>query len=405
MHTTRQLAVTLLLAATLLAGHPDSAGAASSAESQVAPPAPASGGGPTDEPGEAPRIAARIFNLMLGDGALNAVLSPLSLEVALAVIGEGAESSAASLIETALGRPLAEIAAFDEALSSDKAQVLSANAVWLPSETSVLAAYRDKISAGYQGDVKVVNFTDPATLDQINAWTSEKTEHLIPRVIERLSPQTSLVATNALYFKSAWLQPFDQAKTQDKLFTTADGRAVEVPTMSASGRFAYGETDANQLLALPYADPAYSMLIILPKAEADGDLARMEALAYGFKHKLPKALVPKTVELSLPRFVADARDDLTRHLATEGLSSLFGSLQAFSEIGRPAPVITAVLQGCVVKVDETGTEAAAATAVIGLRSLKIGEIAFVVDRPFYFAIHHKAVPTALIAGYVADPSP
>jgi len=248
----------------------------------------------------------------------------------------------------------------------------------------------------------------------INRWVAGETQDKIKDLIPPppppvLTPATCLVLTNAIYFKAAWAEPFKKDRTQDGPFHLADGRTVSVPLMSQTHDYCYADVDGLQVLDVPYEKQGLSMTILLPRA-ADG-LAKVEAsLTSERLDQWLDALKNARVDLTLPKFKMTAACGLDKTLSAMGMPTAFDSTADFSGMdGKGGLYISAVIHKAYVDVDETGTEAAAATAVVMPRGCAMppqkGTVVFRADHPFVFLIRDTRTGTILFMGRVANPKP
>ena len=226
---------------------------------------------------------------------------------------------------------------------------------------------------------------------------------LIPRGI--LDPATKLVLTNAIYFKGQWVVRFDKKDTRDEPFMLANKQRINVPMMHQRDEYGYCEQAGMQLLELPYAGDALSMVVLLPK-ELDG-LARLEKSlnAKTLADWLAK-LSKKKVRVSLPRFTMTSEFRLDKNLHSLGMQDAFNPSKAdFSGMdGTHELYIGAVLHKAFVDVSEEGTEAAGATAVVmKMRSSPVQPATFQADHPFLFLIRDTRSGSVLFIGRVVNP--
>jgi serpin B len=345
----------------------------------------------------------------------NLFLSPYSIELALAMTAAGARGKTLEEMEKVLHLPKEPHAAFGELsyrLSANGRDVprsyeLSvANAIWAqqgyPWEKEFLELTRKHYGAG----TIEVDFARPeAARKRINEWvekeTREKIKELIPEgVIDAL---TRMVLTNAIYFKGAWLYPFDKKRTKDAPFTRTDGTKADVPLMSLTGSLNYGEVHlggrtglAVQVLELPYAGKDLSMLVFLPEKGRSVDLMASRLTA---ETLAAPQLKPAEVSVFLPRFKAESALSLKPVLMDLGMKSAFGNADftGMSPKGKEL-YITHVLHKAFVDVNEEGTEAAAATAVVIGRKAAPKRKEFRADRPFVYAIRDNGTGAALFLG-------
>jgi serpin B len=345
--------------------------------------------------------------------AKNIWFSPWSLTEAIAMAWTGASGAAATEIATVFGfwndppGVHAAIDTLDQKLVSESGTPVlhTANAFWISPSITPLSSYLDTLATYYGAGVGVVDFEDRATaIATINGWVSSRTEGTIPNLLQAsdFPSLTTAVLTNALYLKAAWAEPFFDWATENRTFTRRDGSEVTVPMMSGwieAARYTAGP--GYRSAALPYHrggdGPALEMVFILP----EGDLSTLEeSLDAASLTAIFTALAPQTVELRLPRFSMRASARLRPALTALGMPTPFMDGNAFSGISEPPPgAIYQVVHEGFVSVDEAGTEASAATAVIFGDASASGYDAppptVWLDRPFVIAIRQVDTGTLL----------
>ncbi len=289
-----------------------------------------------------------------------------------------------------------------------------ANALWAQKDYKFLDGYFSLVEKYYSGKVTNLNFIkgNEESRLTINSWvekqTNDKIKNLIP--LGALDIMTRLVLTNAIYFKGFWLKQFEKKNTRDEDFRISPGNPIKIPMMHLSGKeakFNYGETDNLQILELPYEGEDLSMLIILPKVD---DLeATEESLRVKKLSEWKKLLKREEVEVALPKFKFEKACSMKDTLEEMGMPTAFiGGKADFSGItGNKDLNIDKVIHKAFVEVNEEGTEAAAATAVMmtmgflpGTSSIKI----FKADHPFIFIIQEKETGNILFIGRVSNPT-
>jgi serpin B len=356
--------------------------------------------------------------LRMQDG--NLFFSPYSISTALAMTYAGARGDTETQMAQALHFDLGEEAlhpAFaalqallDAIQASGDVQLSVANALWPHVDYPFLDSFLDLCKIHYGVSLTALDYrSDPeAARQRINAWAEEQTHGKIrdlipPRVIDQL---TRLVLTNAIYFKGNWASQFDKARTQETPFTVQLGQQVTIPMMAQKLQCGYGEAEGVQVLELPYVGSALSMVVLLP-TEVDG-LASLEArvTAQTLAH-WTQPLWQTEVQVFLPRFKVEAAFRLDDALKALGMVDAFDDLRAnFAGMdGAAWLVITAVLHKAFVEVNEEGTEAAAATAVVaGLRAMPRPQPIFRADHPFLFLIRETSTGSILFLGRLVDPT-
>ncbi|MCE9532052.1 MAG: serpin family protein [Planctomycetes bacterium] len=353
----------------------------------------------------------------------NLFFSPASMSTALAMTYAGARGTTADEMAKVMHFTLGQeklhpaFAALlkemnGEEIAPDKRgyQLSVANALWgqagYPWKKDFLALTKENYKAG----LTEVNFAASEAARQIiNNWvekeTREKIKDLIPKDV--LKPTTRLVLTNAIYFKGDWLAKFDKKETADKKFLLSADKSVEVPMMHRKGSYGYFENDEVQILEMPYKGKELSMLVLLPrKANGIGDLEKN--LTFAKFAELTKFVPMRNeVDVTLPKFKIELDLPLTKVLQEMGMKTAFiYPVADFSGMdGSRELFISAVLHKAFVEVNEEGTEAAAATAVVfGTLTLNLPPPpTFRADHPFVFVIRDNRNGSVLFMGRLSEP--
>jgi serpin B len=348
----------------------------------------------------------------------NMFFSPYSLSTALAMTYEGAKGETAKQMASVLHLnlpPDRRHAGFSELTQTiqrppvaNAYELVVANALWGQEGLAFKPAFLQTLKSTYGAGLRTLDFrsTEHART-VINDWVESQTRQKIKSLLAPgvLEPTTNLVLTNAIYFKGAWTKPFPKFATKDDDFHTSLTDKVRVPMMHQVGEFSYFDAGNFTALEIPYQGDALSMVILLPKS-VDG-LAELErSLSLEWLHKLAS----KRVDIQLPRFTLEKFVAMDKVLPAMGMRDAFVPKQAdFSGMdGRRELYITAVIHKAFVDVNEEGTEAAAATAVVaGVRSAAktrpVPVVPFLVDHPFVFLIHDKRSESILFLGRVTNP--
>ncbi len=347
----------------------------------------------------------------------NIFVSPYSISTALAMAYEGSSGNTRKQMGRVFHFDMTDAkrqAGFSELLEQTKAgpgkhyKLNVANALWGQENYHFESAFTQTISKSYGGGFNEVDFPGdkPATIHKINAWVEDKTNGKIKGLIhpDDINELTRLVITNAIYFKGDWESPFNKAATKDEAFHLGDGKTVQVPMMRQTGHFRFVREDGLAAIELPYADDELSMIAILP----DGDAEKLGgSLSLDKVQKLLAEMSSQEVDVLLPRFKFDTRYLLGSNLSAMGMPDAFDErLADFSGItGGKGLYISSVIHQAMIDVNEEGSEAAAATAVVmGTKSAQNHlKQKFRADRPFLFMIVHNSTGSVLFIGRVSSP--
>jgi len=364
------------------------------------------------------RFALDLYGQLSGEKG-NLFLSPYSISSALAMTYQGARGETAKEMKKTLAFSADDklhpgfLALNDQINGSpDKKrgyQLSVANALWgqqnYPWNKDFLAAGEKFYGAGVK-DVDFIGATEKARV-AINDWVEQKTEKKIKDLLKPgiLTVDTRMVLTNAIYFKGDWASQFKKDLTKDKAFRTADGKSENMPMMSQKGKFAYAEDQQVQVLRMPYVGKELEMVVVLPKA-VDG-LARVEkGLTPNNLGRWLEATRETTIEVTLPKFKVEKDFALKPVLSKMGMPTAFTRAADFSGMATAERLeIADVIHKAFVDVNEEGTEAAAATAVVvTTKSLPPPSPRFVADHPFLFLIRDTRNGSILFLGRLAEPT-
>jgi len=282
------------------------------------------------------------------------------------------------------------------------------NAIWGQEGYKFLSEFLDVLAENYGAGLRPLDFANAPEESRItiNNWVSDQTEGRIEDLIPQglIDALTRLVLTNAIYFNAAWQHPFNEDMTEDGPFYLLDGGEVTLPMMRRTESFSYAEGDGYQAIELPYDGRELSMVILLPRAgqfeafEDSLDAQRVDAIL--------KQLESRRVALTMPRFEFESSFGLKEALAAMGMPVAFSGDADFSGMtGNRDLYIADVVHKAFVSVDEAGTEAAAATAVVmRLTALPGTPVEVTVDRPFVFLIRDIETGAILFVGRMVAPS-
>jgi len=353
----------------------------------------------------------------------NLFISPHSISTALAMLHAGARGNTEKQMAQALHYvlPQPKLHAVFNKLDLDlqsrgrnskaadgKAFRLNiVNATWGQQGYPFLPSYLDTLAINYGAGLRLLDFiTQPEISRQIiNKWVLYKTEDRIVDLLPQgvIKSSTRLVLTNAIYFNAAWAKPFKPENTYGGMFTLLGGTKVPAPMMKGTMDGAYAKGQGFQAAALPYDGNELSMIILLPDA---GTFDTYEQSLTGpALEATVQQMKSASLMLEMPKFQFEAEVDCKAPLKALGMTDAFSSAADLSGIdGSKTLFVQAVLHKAFVKVNEAGTEAAAATAVVvGKTSALPLIVTLKVDRPFIFLIRDHATGAILFLGRVLSP--
>lgn len=411
-----------LLACVAVAGCGSSAGSITLARAEVA----RASAPPADAMSAATAVNAFGFDLLRamqphGD----AVVSPASIALALAMARAGAAGTTATQLDAVLHAAASDahptwLNALDAALASrsgtfkdsggrDQTVALRiANATFSQRDMALKPTFLQALGERFGAGVRLVDYrtATEAARQAINGWVSDQTEQRIKELLAAgvLDDQSRLVLVNAIYLKAAWVSPFDPKATTPVPFTHLDGTTTDVPTMHLVAELPYAEGTGWRAVELPYVGGSLAMTVIVPD-----DLAAFTAhLDVPTFDAIVAKLAGRRAEvtLALPVFGTETKTDLKAVLSTLGMPDAFGPDRAdFSGITDAERLfITAVVHQANIDVDEKGTEASAATAaVMAGTSLPEDQVTFGVDHPFLFALRDVTTGAVVFLGQIVTP--
>ncbi|HJZ78848.1 MAG TPA: serpin family protein [Pyrinomonadaceae bacterium] len=348
----------------------------------------------------------------------NIFFSPYSISSALAMTYLGARGETANQMASVLRLPADQeeatraFAVLNKALNGQGEnrhyQLDVANALWGAKGVGFLDSFLKAAQDAYDAGLKEMDFVRDAegSRQTINDWVEQKTHEKIKNLMPpgSIDDHTRLVLTNAIYFKGAWLLPFEEKLTKQSDFTTVRGQKVTAPLMENTSYFLYLEEGDLQVVELPYAGNELSMLILLPR-QVDGLAALEKSLKEEKLSAIESKLLRARVHVSLPRFKMTQSFQLTRSLQVLGMELPFTARADFSGMdGKKDLFISAAVHKAYVDVNEQGTEAAAASGVgMTVASSPPPPKEFRADHPFLFVIRHKGSDSLLFMGRVQNP--
>jgi serpin B len=344
----------------------------------------------------------------------NIFFSPYSISSALAIVYEGARGKTADEIKSVFHFPEYEKLRPDFAAIYNNInkgyrdyELRTGNALWVQQDFPLLENYKATVERYYGGKASNLDFLRETEESRktINKFIEEQTDGKIKELIPPgiLTPQTALVITNAIYFKGTWVWQFDPKETREMDFEISPGNKVKVPMMfmkpSEEAKFNYTETEDLQILELPYKGEKNSMLILLPKE----NLSSIEPLTLEKIEEWKSKMEETTLDgIYIPKFELKTKYFLNDNLKKLGMPTAFTPSANFSGMTKEKIWIDHVIHEGYVKVDEKGTEAAAATGVAMVMAIR--GVIFRADHPFIFIIQERDTGNILFLGRVVNPT-
>ena len=366
----------------------------------------------------------RLLNALAKDPARNTIISPLGVATAFAMAYNGA----AGATKTEMAKTLALGSLGDDDINranhylmhtladADPAvQTEIANALWVQKDFPINPDFRTLCESFYDASAASLDFIgDPnGAATAINAWVDKNTHHRIPVLVAEVHRDTRLMLTDAVYFKGTWTSKFKIAQTRPRPFHLISGDSRQTAMMDQSGDYSYLENQDFQAIRLPYGNKRYAMYVFLPR-KAAGLPDFLRSLDEAHWTQWTGQFRQRNGEIVLPKFETTYSKKLNDTLKEMGMRLAFDDRRAdFSRISlNPTPAaalyISDVEHKTWVKVDEEGTEAAAATSIVMSRatavSASLPAFVMIVDHPFFFAITEQQSGALLFAGVVMDPT-
>ncbi|MBO2451285.1 serpin family protein [Actinomadura barringtoniae] len=347
------------------------------------------------------------------DPESNVVLSPSSLSsglgmVYLAAKGDTARTMAGTL-KLPAGDPLAGLHARNQALKGlggKDVTISTSDQVWADKQRKPDSAYLDKVATAYDAGLKSLDIQgDPegarkAINDAIKKSTQGKISDLLPQ--GSVKGDTGWVLTDAVYLKAKWAVEFKKTGTHPEPFTTGDGKQIKTDTMSRSGEIGYAHTGGWTAVDLPYTGNKVSLTALLPDSKAQG----CPSLDAATLRKVTGALQPSLLDVHLPKVDLKSKGDMKPFLTSLGMGKAFNGPADFTGISPDAGKLQFVQHAATMRVDEKGTEAAAATGsgMEATSAVAPARTDVFFDRPYVLIVRDNTTGVPLFAARVADPS-
>ncbi|MCA8935075.1 MAG: serpin family protein [Planctomycetes bacterium] len=341
----------------------------------------------------------------------NTFISPTSIGMALQMTSLGAKGDTLTQMNDTMHVGKLNVGKCNSELLSafglhNDLKLNLANSVWVnPNQITLNRDFADGVQKQFDAQIETREF-NAETLNEINGWVADRTEQKIPKLLTDLSPDAAAVLINAVYFKGDWTQKFDKEKTKEADFTLSDGSTRKVQLMSSKSDYYYAETADAQWISLDYGkDKSMRMWVMLPKPDKSLDSLVKTLDSSNFKAATERCW-EKEGTIKLPRLKMKFRKEIQDDLADMGMKKPFTAAADFSAfVGdeHSKLFISKVIHEAVIEVNEEGTEAAAATAVVMEKGAPARPFSMICDRPFLLAIEDVMSGSILFAGTVYDP--
>lgn len=364
-------------------------------------------------------FALDLYHVLRKQNDGNIFFSPFSISTAFAMAYAGADGSTSDDIARVMhfGANTADFHSsygdflkHIEGSTGEGLQLRVANRLWGDHAFIADPLYLAMTKKAYASPLEQVDFKkhpDPARIT-INKWVADRTEQRIKDLIPdgAITEETRMVLTNAIYFKGDWLHAFDTTSTRKRDFHAATGTQQHVPFMHRLANMPYHETRHAKMVRIPYKGEKHSMIVVLPHRK--GELEEVEAsLDLAEFKRLPRSHGPE-VNLALPKFKMTLPLTLGKTLKGMGMLAPFDDRADFSRMSpKEGLKISEVIHKAFIEVDEQGTEAAAATAIVMMttssampqpREIKL----FQADHPFLFFITDDTTGAILFMGRITE---
>lgn len=361
-------------------------------------------------------IAFQMFREVSKQEGNNTFFSPLSLNMAIGMLYNGASGTTRNEIVEAFG-----IMDFSETENNEYYKKISqallkidpttdiaiANSIWYRNNFSVKKHFAEISKDYFDVEVQKLNFNNPGASNTINNWCAEKTNNRIKNLIGSTIPDDMMMyLVNVIYFKSQWQTDikFDKKKTKLDNFTKTDNQKKKVNLMEQTSYLNYFADDYLQCIEMDYGNRAFSMVAILPSKSMNIN----QLIDYLDSEKLKnvvKNMRWQKVWLKLPRFKIECDFSLAQPVRDLGMEQMFSG--GFANISDDDLWVSDIIQKTFVEVNEEGTEAAAATTIVMIgasgRPKKIQPVRFFADRPFVYLIREKSTGAILFIGRIDEP--
>ena len=385
---------------------------------------------PTDEDSDKPRSLSKtearqvqasnefsfdIFKeLSVGQADSNVFISPLSIYYALGMTYNGTAGETAEEMKNTLHLPEETSEEINSSFETLMEYLLGldpdvtlqiANSIWYRDGWTFKETFLNICKDYFSAEISGLDFNDPSSVDTINNWVDENTNHKIDNIIDSIDPRTVMFLINAIYFNGTWKYEFDSDMTEEKDFYLTDGNTTKCNTMVQTAELKYMSNDDFQAVNLPYGNGNYVMTIILPNSNANIDSIIEEMNSTNWELWMSQ-METKKGTVYLPKLKFAYEKELNDALQSLGMRKAFSGAD-FSNMDETAQYlfISEVRHKSFIEMNEEGTEAAAVTIVeISFESIgEEGDFTMNMNRPFIYAIQDINTNAMLFVGLLNVP--
>ena len=358
-------------------------------------------------------FALNVFNMTTGHKSN--VLSPASISFLMAMLANGADGATRDEIMKTIGAEgcttdeLNELYAFimKRSMTADNATTVNiANYIALNKHLSLKKDYRKCVKDIYGGGIEALDFASPEAAGRINKWCGEQTDGMIPQIIDETSPAALAYVLNAIYFNGTWQKQFDERQTKEEQFFAYTRDIRHVKMMNRQAKYNYMKDGKFAALTMPYGNGSFAMTVLLPD-EGSSIKEMMAGLSAEKLADVKSKMSEYTVNLKLPRFNTETRQELKEIISKAGAPSMFNQEKAdFRKMAEGGIAVSEMFQKAKIEVSEKGTKAAAVTMgvmTMSLRPQQTQRVEFCCNRPFVYLITDTYTGTILFMGqYMGD---
>ena len=338
------------------------------------------------------------------------VLSPLSVSYLMGMIANGVDGTTQKEVLKTLGVSDLSLQTLNEsyrimlniAASKDQSTTINiANCIAADKRFTLKDKFKETVGSMFDADVESIDFASKSAVDNINDWCSKQTNGMIPKIIDKLSPNDVAVLMNAIYFDGTWTNIFDKNATKEENFRAYTRDIKRVQMMHQNDKFQYMSNDTFEAVELPYGNRTYTMTVLLPKegVSIEEMMNGLDAQQIG---SLYKEMDKCIVDLKLPKFTTSTETTLNDAISKLGAPSIFTSAANFKNMSDANIFISKMFQKAKMEVSEEGTRAAAVTAgMVAMTALNPNEprhVNFHANRPFVYLITERQTGAIFFIG-------